>query len=434
MANEYQLSYTASEINEKLGKVSQLETQIANLDVQPDWSQNDPTSPDYVKNRLAWTDDPVETVLFDGTVVNDDEIDIELIIGQEYVITLDGVEYVLTAQGMADTVFIGSESLWRGIDYIDTEPPFMFCTYDGCSWFYTINGEDEDEHSLQIVADIAEVHKIDKKYIKDMYYDNRTMLVDYDGINYYNAIFNEDGEELYHYLTSDTFTVDELIGKNIDYVDCGQRFGCKLTSDMIEDINGDGIIISVDFNSIIICNAENTVFDNVTFPYKGLYVKSPYYRDSDCYKLQLYEGSFKKLDKKYLPDCVEFDIEYAQNMAEDAQNMAEDAKYIAENARAVLRAEINSSEDYLRLYMNDKLLGDVPCDEFVSLESSVFHQICDMVGDGKLIGFLREKNSTSELTYNAILTCIKHNHTIHMNVFLEDGGTRLIQIARESSD
>lgn len=235
-----------------------------------DWNQNDPTSPDYVKNRLAWTDDPVETVLFDGTVVNDDlmDIDIELIVGQEYVITLDGVEYVLTAQGIGHIVFIGSESLFLDNDYIDTEPPFVFGIYDSGSRFYTINGEYEDEHSLKIVADIAEIHK---------------------------------------------------------------------------------------------------------------------------------------LDEKYLPVSI-----------------------------AVLRAEINSSEDYLRLYMNDELLGDVPRDEYVSLESSVFHQICDMVGDGKLIGFLREKSSTSELTYNAILTCSKHSHIIRMNVFLEEGGTTLIQIARES--
>ena len=315
---EYKLSYTGAEINEKLGKVSQLETQIANLDVQPDWSQNDPTSPDYVKNRLAWTDDPVETVLFDGTVVNDDSIDIELIVGQEYVVTLDGVEYVLTAQGMAGDVFIGSESLWFGYDYIDTEPPFVFGIDDG-SWFYTINGEYEDEHSLKIVADIAEVHKLDEKYIKDMYYDNRTILVDFDG-NYEDVISDANGNIAYHYLTSDTFTIEELIGKRMDFIEFGERHSDMITSDWVEDINGDGTLISVDGGTIIICNAENTVFNDITFLYKGLYVMSPNYYGRD-YSLQIYEGSYKhykQLDKKYLPDSIVFASKKALTMAEDA--------------------------------------------------------------------------------------------------------------------
>lgn len=44
MATEYKLSYTASEIDEKLGKVG----------IQPDWNQSDSTQIDYIKNRTHY--------------------------------------------------------------------------------------------------------------------------------------------------------------------------------------------------------------------------------------------------------------------------------------------------------------------------------------------------------------------------------------------
>lgn len=133
---------------------------------QPDWNQNDPTAPDYVKNRPFWADDPVETVLFEGTVVNDDAPEIELVVGQEYTVTLDGVEYVLTALDDGDGgVFLGSESLWGGNDYVDTEPPFVVGVWYDETWFYTIN--EGEEYTLRVFGDFAEIHKIDEKYLPD---------------------------------------------------------------------------------------------------------------------------------------------------------------------------------------------------------------------------------------------------------------------------
>lgn len=129
---------------------------------KPDWNQNDPTAPDYVKNRPFWTDDPKETVLFDGTVENDGNVPVELINGQEYTVTLDGVEYVLTAQEDDEGyVYIGSESLWWEEDYVDSEPPFVY----GDGWFYTVN--DGDTHTFTVVSTLAEIHKIESKYLPD---------------------------------------------------------------------------------------------------------------------------------------------------------------------------------------------------------------------------------------------------------------------------
>lgn len=126
---------------------------------KPDWNQNDPAAPDYVKNRPFYIGDPVETVLFDGAVEND-TICPELIIGQEYTVTLDGTVYVLTAWDDGDGyVVLGSESLWWEKDYVDTEPPFAW----GRDWFCAVNGN--DSHTIKIVANLGEVHKIPSEYI-----------------------------------------------------------------------------------------------------------------------------------------------------------------------------------------------------------------------------------------------------------------------------
>lgn len=297
-------------------------TRVKKAETPSDWNQNDPAMPDYVKNRLAWTDDPMETVFFNGTVVNNDSIDIELIVGQEYVVTLDGAEYVSTAWDDGDDcIIIGSESLWRETNYIDTELPFTFGTWGDGSWFYTIN--DGEEHSFKVSGNVAEVHKIDEKYLPEQtHYDNRTMLVDYDG-HYSRVIFDADGNAAFYYLTSDTFTVEELIGKRIDYIELGERYGRMITADLIEDANGDGTLINVD-GTVIICNAENIVFNNITFPHKGLYVISPDYCGYN-YSLQIYEGSYKQLNAKYLPDSILAVAETAQT----AQDTAETAQAIA---------------------------------------------------------------------------------------------------------
>lgn len=127
---------------------------------QADWNQNDETAADYVKNRPFYTGDPVETVLFDGTVENDEEIPVDVIAGQEYTITLDGVEYVLTAQSVEGYAFVGGESLFDSGEYVDTEPPFFI---EESGYFYTAN--EGDQHTLKVAIVFRETHTIDPKYL-----------------------------------------------------------------------------------------------------------------------------------------------------------------------------------------------------------------------------------------------------------------------------
>lgn len=97
MASEFRLSYTASDINEKLGKIDSLankseipsklselandisfatesyvNTAVENIEapeqVQADWNQNDEASVDYIKNRPFYSYS-IEPIICDGTFV-----------------------------------------------------------------------------------------------------------------------------------------------------------------------------------------------------------------------------------------------------------------------------------------------------------------------------------------------------------------------------
>lgn len=125
---------------------------------QPDWNQNDPTKADYVKNRPFWTDDPKETVLFDGVVNTEDWFPLPLVDGNDYKVTLDGMEYTVKAT-FDGAVYIGSRSLWYGEEWDSSEVPFAMCDQA----FFTVN--EGEQHTLKVVGDVVEIHKIDPKYV-----------------------------------------------------------------------------------------------------------------------------------------------------------------------------------------------------------------------------------------------------------------------------
>ena len=317
-----------------------------NGSAQSDWNQNDPTAPDYVKNRLAWTDDPVETVLLEETELTfvdggaEFPTPIQLTEGQTYVVIYNGNVYNCTAWlwGAEEIVFIGNGGIF-GMS-VENDKPFI----TNGAVIISINAD--TSATVKIIEAASEVHKIDEKYLPEQtHYDNRTMLVDYDG-NYEDIIFDADGNEAFYYLTSDTFTIEDLIGKKMDFIEFGERDSATIMSNWIEDINGDGTLITVDGGTVIICNTENIVFNDIAFPYKGLYVISPDYYGND-YALQIYEGSYKQLDKKYLPDSVLAAQTNAQTMAENAQTTAENAQTMAENAQTTAENAQTTAENAL---------------------------------------------------------------------------------------
>lgn len=129
--------------------------------VQADWNQNDTTAPDYVKNRPFYEEYLVEAVLFDGVVESETDVFIDFVVGQTYTVTLNGVEYNAACYELDGFAVIGSESLWWGDDYNETELPFVM----GDNWFYTIF--DGENNQLKVVGDCVKIHKIDSKYLPE---------------------------------------------------------------------------------------------------------------------------------------------------------------------------------------------------------------------------------------------------------------------------
>lgn len=140
----------------------------------PDWNQNDETAADYIKNRPFYTTDPVEKELVNGTfafaldsVFNlymTDGVTIDLIEGETYKVTLDGVEYKTVCQSYNGIAYIGELNLLLGgvINY-----PFLYGPgAEGIPFATRIEG---DSHEIVIATTQGEVVQIPDKYISDTF-------------------------------------------------------------------------------------------------------------------------------------------------------------------------------------------------------------------------------------------------------------------------
>lgn len=154
----------------------------------PDWNQNDPSAPDYVKNRPFYTEtDVVDVVPTTDVTFEADPEHPEFIVGSYvchssgrfiegtlYTIVWDGKIYDCVAKkDESDSVYIGNDWLWYGDDSFDDDgTPFVFSTYldsdpDGyiveCGTYPGTNAT----VSVCVKAKQETVHKLDSKYLPD---------------------------------------------------------------------------------------------------------------------------------------------------------------------------------------------------------------------------------------------------------------------------
>lgn len=138
----------------------------------PDWNQNDSTAADYIKNRPFYTTDPVETELVNGTfafqyagdsISVSSGITIDLVEGQIYKVSIDGVEYETVCQSLNGNLYIGSVELIMGKT---PTYPFISAPSEGLSFATNIEG---DSHEITIKAIVASVVQIPDKYIPDIF-------------------------------------------------------------------------------------------------------------------------------------------------------------------------------------------------------------------------------------------------------------------------
>ena len=96
--------------------------------VQPDWNQNDPNAPDYVKNRTHYKE---RSTLFSGEVTVTNGMGVlpiqKYVEGESYTVLFDGAEYncVAFTASLGGVVCIGDEKLAFDPEQSDVKFPFL---------------------------------------------------------------------------------------------------------------------------------------------------------------------------------------------------------------------------------------------------------------------------------------------------------------------
>ena len=138
-----------------------------------DWNENDPTKPGYIKNRPFYTGDPVETVLVEESTVPFTDNKHGLYIaqfqsnfvptgGEVYKVSWDGTVYECTCVDFPNGAVIGNLSIAGAGS--DTGEPFLMVIMDGTG-IQIGTADTSASHTFSISRIVAEVVKIDKKYL-----------------------------------------------------------------------------------------------------------------------------------------------------------------------------------------------------------------------------------------------------------------------------
>lgn len=133
-----------------------------------DWNQNDSNANNYVKNRTHWEEEENVSVLNETTVTITDEYYEfgtvpygQLIAGQTYYVTLNGVEYKCVARYYDEYVLIGNGTIY-GDGNASNNEPFCCDSYDdGNIYLNAAVGE----YTISISDVKTVVHKLDHKYL-----------------------------------------------------------------------------------------------------------------------------------------------------------------------------------------------------------------------------------------------------------------------------
>lgn len=163
---------------------------FAESPAQADWNQNDPSAPDYVKNRTHWEEGvilPETEFKKESGMTTQFEIETPLsavpIEGKTYVITVDGVAYESPAIrvemdgieifAIGNASLIGLEGGVADVPYCVMLAPAGVPMDEGTTHtvYGAINfpdGDFRDHATLSIVEKDAAVHKLDPKFLPDI--------------------------------------------------------------------------------------------------------------------------------------------------------------------------------------------------------------------------------------------------------------------------
>lgn len=184
-------SYTDDAVAEKVSYVAQTlaEEQKAQAranigagvpQVQADYAQNDVIAPDYIKNRLAWTEGSLEVLLSTTLDIMEDyrqdynycNIDIpNLIEGETYIVCWDDDEYSCLCYRINlngdDHLVLGNANICDSNKNTTGEPFFIVEEYPVNDIVHVLYTLLDGVVTLDIYKPIEVIHKIDEKYIPD---------------------------------------------------------------------------------------------------------------------------------------------------------------------------------------------------------------------------------------------------------------------------
>lgn len=171
------LTATATELNYMDGVTSnvqlQLDTLQANIDAIPqsDWNQNDSTQSDYVKNRTHYS-------TFESTTLIEDTVDctsgtsnfsgyFNIEIGNRYTVVFDETTYECVGFDDGGFKTIGAP--------YQSYSNYPFCIYNESNKL-RIDVQNKTTHTVKIIGEIETVHKIDEKYIPDVFLKSTNVI------------------------------------------------------------------------------------------------------------------------------------------------------------------------------------------------------------------------------------------------------------------
>lgn len=158
--------------------------------IQSDWNQNNPTAPDYVKNRTHYTE-TVDSELIPktdhtfgvGPMGVYSMATVDLVEGNTYTVMWDEQEYECICYQTGNGLAIGC-STFIGVEGFDNGEPFVFDVNIGTGATIVMVSK-AGEHTFSVLGKVEKIHKLDPKYIKDMYYTEtvqKSETREFDGI------------------------------------------------------------------------------------------------------------------------------------------------------------------------------------------------------------------------------------------------------------
>lgn len=181
--------------------------------VQPDWSQNDETQPDYVRNRTHYTETAIVEVLLEisftsqlsdgryGWMTNEPTITELPEAGEVVTVSFDGKEYECAAVVMQGIAVYGNVVATGGDD---TGEPFVLIFAPNVqSLVVCLTDTEPTVHSISVYRKEETVHTLDPKYLPD-----NELFEEYEGVGATPA---------YSGTFDNTITANALVGDDVFY-------------------------------------------------------------------------------------------------------------------------------------------------------------------------------------------------------------------------